>query len=335
MKRSKIWLSILLGAIIMLTTACGNSAAVQIEEGKVNVVTSFYPLYYMAKEIGGEHVNVVNLIPSGVEPHDWTPKSVDLQNVSKAQIMLYQGAGFEGWIEDFKNGLDNNSKVKLIEASKGVTLIEGTHAEEESGHGHEHGHEAGHNEESGHHHENEEGHSHEGGIDPHTWVSPKSAIVMAENVKQALIDADSSNKAYYEERHKQLHDKLVALDKQYADSIKQTSKKDIIVSHHAFGYLARDYGIHQHAIMGIAPNAEPRAQDILRLTKLVEEKQIKYIFFEELVSDTLAKTLASEANVETLVLNPLEGLTKEQEAAGENYLTLMERNLQHLLKALQ
>ncbi|MBD8497761.1 metal ABC transporter substrate-binding protein [Paenibacillus arenosi] len=333
MKRSKTWLSILLGAIIMLTTACGNSAAVQIEEGKVNVVTSFYPLYYMAKEIGGEHVNVVNLIPSGVEPHDWTPKSVDLQNVSKAQIMLYQGAGFEGWIEDFKNGLDNNSKVKLIEASKGVTLIEGTNAEEESGH--EHGHDHGHNEEAEHHHENEVGHSHEGGVDPHTWVSPKSAIVMAENVKQALIDADSSNKSYYEERHKQLHDKLVALDKQYADSIKQTSKKDIVVSHHAFGYLARDYGIHQHAIMGISPSAEPRAQDILRLKQLVEEKQIKYIFFEELVSDTLAKTLASEANVETLVLSPLEGLTKEQEAAGENYLTLMERNLQHLLKALQ
>lgn len=91
----------------------------------------------------------------------------------------------------------------------------------------------------------------------------------------------------------------------------------------------------QHAIMGLSPDAEPRAQDIVNLTKTVKEKEVKYIFFEELVSDKLAKTLANEAGVETLVLNPVEGLTKEQASSGENYFTLMEKNLQNLTKALQ
>lgn len=99
--------------------------------------------------------------------------------------------------------------------------------------------------------------------------------------------------------------------------------------------MARDYGLTQHAIMGLSPDAEPRAQDIVKLANIVRDNQIRYVFFEELVSDKIAKMLASEAGVDTLVLNPVEGLTKEQAERGENYFTLMEKNLQNLKKALQ
>ncbi|MCE5173217.1 zinc ABC transporter substrate-binding protein [Paenibacillus profundus] len=322
-------LAVLVCSFMLVLAGCGNGAQQGIVEGKVNVVTSFYPIYYMVNEIGGEHVNAINLIPAGVEPHDWTPKSRDLQNASKSQLLMVNGAGFEGWLDDFVKGLDSTSTIKTIEVSKGVALIEADGAHEESAdHAHEEGHEDG--DAEGHEHD----HDH-GSTDPHTWVSPKSALVMAKNVKDALVQEDAAHQAEYESNYEKLKSKLEAIDAKYEESLKNVKHRDIVVSHHAFGYLSRDYGLTQHAIMGITPDAEPRAQDLLRLSKLVQEKGLKYVFFEELVSDQLAKTLASEAKADILVLSPLEGLTKEQADAGDNYLTLMERNLQNLLLALQ
>lgn len=295
----------------------------QAAETSLKVVTSFYPLYYLAKEIGGEHADVVNLVAAGVEPHDWTPKSRDLSEASSAQLLLYHGAGLEQWIETFQKGLSADSGVAVKEMSAGIPLLEG------DGEGEEH---EEHAEEEEHAHEEEE-HSHE--IDPHTWVSPKSAIILAENVKNSLIEADAAHKETYETNFNVLLGKLQKLDADYGAALSSVSQKNLVVSHQAFGYLARDYGLNQVAIMGLSPDAEPKAQDLLEIAKFVEENGVEYIFFEELVSDQLAKTLANEADVETMVLNPLEGLTKEQEKAGETYLSLMERNLQNLIQALQ
>lgn len=373
-------LSFIMALMLILSSACSktdNNTAVNgsINQGSdanngagtaeqtesLQVVTSFYPLYFMASEIGGERVDVVNLIAAGVEPHDWTPKSRDLTAASNAQLFLYHGAGLEGWVDDFLKGLSKDSQVLTKEMSQGIALIEG----EDDGHGHGDAHEEEHEDEHMHEeehahaddhaheddheedhaddhaheeeqaHEDDHGHSHSHGIDPHTWVSPKSALILAENVKDSIIEADPANEAYYMENYEALKAKLDALDQKYSTNLAQVSQKNIVVSHQAFGYLARDYGLNQLSIMGLSPDAEPLAQDILKIAKFVKDNGVKYIFFEELVSDKMAQMLASEAKVDTMVLNPLEGLTKEQEKAGETYLTLMERNLQNLIQALQ
>jgi zinc transport system substrate-binding protein len=314
------------------TSPAATDAADQATDEAISVVTSFYPLYFLASEIGGKHVAAFNLIPAGVEPHDWTPKSRDITTASKAQLFLYHGAGLEGWVDGFLSGLDKNSGVITKEMSEGITLIAGSgeeHAEEE---GHDHDHE--HEDEAANHEHEEEGHDH-GDMDPHTWVSPKSALKLAENVKNSLVEIDAANQADYEQNYEQLKQKLETIDQAYTEQLAQVPNKNIVVSHQAFGYLARDYGLKQVAIMGLSPDAEPRAQDLLKIAKFVKENNVKYIFFEELVSDQLANTLAGEADVDTMVLNPLEGLTPDQEKAGDTYLTLMERNLQNLVQALQ
>ncbi|MFD1176226.1 metal ABC transporter substrate-binding protein [Paenibacillus puldeungensis] len=310
---------ILLLAGVMVLSGCSKKSGGEIVAGKVNVVTSFYPIYEFAKEIGGENANVINLLPTGVEPHDWTPRSQDILNTSKAQLFLYNGAGLEGWVPNFLKGLGSESKIKTVEVSQGISLIE---AEDDDGHGH--GAEAENGEETPNHH-----------VDPHTWVSPKSAMIIAENIKNSYIEVDPAHKADYETRYKTLSGKLQALDAKFTEKLSAAPNKEIVVSHQAFGYLCRDYGLTQHPIMGLSPDAEPRAQDLVNLSKLVKDEGIQYIFFEELVSDKLAKTLASEAGVKTLVLNPVEGLTKEQEQGRDNYFTLMEKNLQNLILALQ
>jgi len=345
---------LLLLAFALIVAACGDSGASDSSNaaGKPSVVTSFYPLYYLAQEIGGEHVTVKNLIPTGVEPHDWTPKSRDLTTASQADLFLYNGAGMEGWVEEFLEGLDKGSTLKTVEASRGIELISGVphshedeHAhEEEAAHEDEHAHEeeAAHKDEHAHEEEAapadesaEEAHDHaHTDIDPHTWISPKSMLIMAENVRDSLIEADAANRAAYEEGFAELRLALEQLDGDY-EKLRDLPRRDIVVSHQAFGYLARDYGLNQVAIMGLSAEAEPKAQDLLNIARFVEENGIRYVFFEELVSSELAQTLANEADVDTLVLNPIEGLTPEQEAKGDNYMTLMQSNLQNLQKVLQ
>ncbi|MFC3345186.1 metal ABC transporter solute-binding protein, Zn/Mn family [Paenibacillus abyssi] len=381
---SRLSLAVLLVCMTILA-ACGNNnqestgqaeaGANEDGNGKVGVVTTFYPLYYLASEIGGEHAEVVNLVPAGVEPHDWSPKSRDLDNASKADLFLYNGAGFEGWVDNFLKGLSTDSTVVTSEVSHGIELIDGSktddnhqeeaaeeqthqedahadeHAHEEEGHADEQAHEEGHADEQAHEeghadeqaHEAEaedDGHGHDAhghslDIDPHTWVSPKSALIMAENIKNSFIEVDADNEASYIANFEVLQEKLTALDAKFEEQLSQTTRKDIVVSHQAFGYLTRDYGLNQVSIMGLSPDAEPRAQDLMNIANFVKQNGIQYIFFEELVSSDLADTLAREAKVDTLVLNPLEGLTPQQEQAGEDFISLMEVNLQNLLKALQ
>lgn len=301
-------------AVVFVLAGCGGGKE-PAADGKVSVVTSFYPLYFLASEIGGEDARVVNLISSGVEPHDWSPKSKDLQRVTEADIFLYNGAGLEGWTDDFLSSLGGERPLKA-EASRGVPLLDGA-AEEEHG-------------------EEEQDHDHGSlKVDPHTWVSPKSMLIMAENVKNAYIQADSANKNAYESRYAELRSELEALDKEFSVALAPYQGRAIVVSHQAFAYLCRDYGLKMTSVMGLSPDAEPRAQDLMQIMKFIRENNIRAIFFEELSSNQLAGTIAKETGIETLVLNPLEGLTPEQEQAGETYISLMKRNLQNLLKALQ
>ncbi|MBD2864441.1 metal ABC transporter substrate-binding protein [Paenibacillus oceani] len=313
-------ISMLIVAAVM--TGCGTSN-VTLSADKVNVMTTFYTLYDFAGRIGGDKVNVINLVPAGVEPHDWSPKSRDLNHMSKSQLFIYNGAGFEGWVGDFLGSLKKDSGLTVIEASKGIELL---HA----GHEDDHGLDEGKSNEKDDH-----GHEHDSDVDPHVWVSPKSALKMAENIKDGIVQADPANKAYYESNYETLKKQLTELDDKFSRTLSKTAKKEIVVSHQAFGYLARDYGLTLKPIMGLSPGAEPTAQDLKEINKFVRDHQVKYIFFEELVSDKMAKTLAKDAGIETLVLNPLEGLTHEQVNAGEHYVSVMENNLQNLLKALQ
>lgn len=347
MKKAAMTTIALFVSLTVVLAGCGRGSDAPVA-GKVNVVTTFYPLQFLAEQIGGEDAHVVNLVPVGVEPHDWTPKSRDLRVASDAQLFIYNGAGLEGWTEAFLKGISSDAPLIKVEASRGIALIDGSGTDDGHVHGtveeDSHDHDA--TEEGSHAHEDGaedshdrdvaegDGHDH-AGTDPHTWASPVSALVMAGNIRDAYISADPANKSAYESRYKALAEQLTALDKEYKTALAPHADKDIVVSHQAFAYLCRDYDLRQTAIMGLSPEAEPRSQDILRIIKFVKERQIRYIFFEQLASGSIAEMIARDTGAKTLVLNPLEGLTPEQERAGENLISLMRANLQNLLIALE
>jgi len=296
---------------------CSTSSKEVLVKDKVNVVTSFYPLYDFARKIGGDHVNVINLVPTGIEPHHWTPKSLDIKLASDSELFFYQGAGFEGWVDDFLKSLRSDAKVKSFKVSEGVNLIpiSGDHDHEDHG--------------------KDEANHQEGEWDPHLWLSPINTKKMAENIKNALIQVDAVHQADYEANYDKLAAQFDELHAEFTNEITKLPRKEIVVSHQAFGYLCHEYGLEQLAIMGVSAEAEPSAQDMKQINAFIREHQVKYIFFEDLVSDKLAKTLARDAKVQTLVLHTLEGLTDEQMKNGEDYFSLMRKNLSNLLQALQ
>ena len=279
----------------LFLSGCGSQPAGSKQGGKLKVVASFYPMAEFARQVGGDQVTVTTLIPDGVEPHEWEPTAKDLSGIKDAGLFIYNG-GVEPWAPKAVNAIGAD-KVRALEAGRG------------------------HLELNGH-------------LDPHLWLSPKQAQLEVNAIRNGLIQADPAHKDAYTANAAAYIGKLQQLDKQLTAIVKTAKRKEFVTTHAAFGHLAADYGLRQLSILGISPEAEPSPAELTQLVNLVQEKNIKYVFFETLVSPKVAQTLAAETKAQTLVLNPLEGLTREERAAGADYLSVMEQNIKNLQLAL-
>ncbi|WP_445505507.1 metal ABC transporter substrate-binding protein [Niallia sp. 03091] len=288
---------------------------------KIKVITTFYPMYEFTKNVAGDQADVELLIPSSTEPHEWEPSPKDVANIQNADLFIYNSEYMETWVPQVKDTL-SGKKVKFVEASKGITLVEGVEEEEEH-------HEDGTEEEE--HHEGEHEHHHE--MDPHVWLSPALAQKEVQTITDTLISADPDNKAAYEKNSKAYLAKLTQLDNDYRTELKGVKKKELITQHAAFGYLAKEYGLIQVPIAGLSPEQEPNAQKLAELKDFAKEHDVKVIYFEEITSPKLAKTLASEIGAKTEVLSTLEGLSEKDQAKGLDYIQVMEANLEKLVQS--
>jgi zinc transport system substrate-binding protein len=288
------------------------------DSDKLQIYASFYPLYDFAVKIGGDKVVVTNLVPAGVEPHDWEPSTKDMINLQAADILLYNGVGMEHWIDQVASSLENKNLI-LVEASQGINLLPGGAGEEEEKADTE----------------SKESAEDESGYDPHVWLSIKNAKLEMKNIKDALVKADPANTSYYEDNYITYAAKFDELDKEYKETLDLVINKNIVVAHKAFAYLCGDYGLTQVPIEGLSADSEPDAKRMSEIIKFAKENNVKTIFFEELVSPKVAETIAAEIGASTDVLNPLEGLTQEQVDQGEDYLSVMKENLETLKKALE
>lgn len=307
----------ILAIFMMLTVGCGGNTGTDGEEG-VQVYTSIYPLYDFTSKIakGADDVNVELLIPEGTEPHGWEPDTKDMNRLEKGDVFIYNGAGLESWTDKVLNSLDNKDLIS-VEASKGVDLMKATHHHHEDDHDHD-----------------EHEHHHHGGTDPHVWLSPKNAKIESENIKDALIQAAPGHKELFEKNYEKLAGELDSLDKEFQEGLKDRKRNEIVVSHEAFAYLCRDYGLEQLGIEGVNSEKEPDPKTMAKIVDYVNEKGIRVIFTETLIDPKVSETIAKETGAETMVLNPLEGLTAEQREDGEDYFSIMRDNLNSLKKAL-
>jgi zinc transport system substrate-binding protein len=281
-------------ALAVLTAACQPAPP----SAKPLVVASFYPLYEFSRQVAGDRAEVVSLVPPGVEPHDWEPSPQNVVEVQKARLFVYNGAGFEPWADKLVKELAGGKTV-VARATKGVELLTAA-----------------------------------GTVDPHVWLDPVLAQAQVDAIRAGLEQVDPANAAAYADNARHFKAQLARLDEAFAHGLRDCARHDVITSHAAFSYLARRYRLTQVPVMGLAPESEPSPAELAAIVALARRKKVSHIFFETLVSSRLAETLAREVGAKTLVLNPIEGLTKEEAAAGKGYVALMEANLESLRTGL-
>lgn len=349
--------SLALCACLLFTAVfvgCGTEASDEpVDPNRLQVMASFYTMYDFAQKIGGEHVQVTCMVPSGTEPHDWEPSTKDITRMEQADVFIYNGAGMEHWVSDVLAGL-SNKKLISVEASQGVSLLRS--AEEEDGHDHEAVH-ADEDEEDSHEHDDADaedavheedaadrvvaaapdGHdAHEHGeYDPHVWLDPMNAKQEMQNICEALSEADPEHRADYQANYEKWAKQLDELDETYQTTLENLSERNIVVAHEAYGYLCRRYNLTQVSIEGMSPDSEPDPGRMADIIDFVRANNVRAIFFEELSGSRTAETVAAETGVKLLTLSPLEGLSDRQEETGGDYFSVMEENLQQLTEALR
>ncbi|MDO5388778.1 MAG: metal ABC transporter substrate-binding protein [Clostridia bacterium] len=291
----KIFSALLLVFVSLISSSCAKTA---ISSDKPQIYTSFYAIYDFTKEIAGDKADVYNMVPSGTEPHDWEPTAQDMAKLNNADILFYNGLGMESWIDKVMSSL-SGSNVKFDCISDNVPVKS----------------------------ENN---------DPHIWLDPQNAKIMCKNILDTLCEIDPDNKALYEANYNNYAVQLDSIDKTFTDSLEAVpeNNRKIVVSHEAYSYLCDAYGLTQVPIEGISAEGEPSPDKMMELINYIKDNNIKYIFFEELVSPKTAQTLADETEAQLLPLNPFEGLTDEEISAGENYISVMSENLKNLKEAL-
>lgn len=283
---------------------------------------SFYVINHFMDQVGGDKYQRFELSQAGVDAHEFEPSAQDIAKLQDVDVFVYHGAGLDPWAENVAADLPDN--VEVVEIMKALDIKEVEHEEEEHS-------EEEHADEEG---EDEHGHEHSG-QDPHVWLDLVYATQMVEAISEAFQAADPENAEYYAANAYQYTYELNALHQEWGVGLQECEQSEIIVAHDAFTYMADRYGFTTHAIAGISPEEEPSAKRIAELSDLAQETGLQYIFFEELTSPKLSQTIADEVGAQTLVLNTVEGMTKQQEDEGATYQTLMRENLQNLTTALQ
>lgn len=322
------WWKLAVGSLLvtsLVTTGCGDKTeqdATDNKEGKkLKIVTTFYPMHEFSSKVAGDLADVTVLVPAGTEPHDWEPTPKDVAQIAEADVFIYNGAGFEGWVDDVLKSV-NNSKLKIVEATAGIELMEG----EEDEHHDEHGKE----EEKKDEHGKEEEHV----LDPHVWIDPVLVQQEVQNIANALSEVDAAHAADFKKNADAYIAVLKDLDATFKNELAGTKNKEFVTAHTAFAYLAKRYGLTQVPIAGISPEQEPSAAEMKEIIEFAKEHQVKTIFFETLASPKVAEAVAKEIGAETAVLNPLEGLTEEEKKKGLDYIGVMKENVYALKKAL-
>ena len=267
------------------------------------VYASFFPVYDLTKRIVKDSWDVRTIIQGNQEPHDFELKAADMARLTKADLIIYNGAGMETFIPQLKESMHHDER--FLDVSQGLTLLQNKDAKPQD-------------------------HS---SVNPHTWLSIKNALEQLDTLCKKFCALDSAHAAFYQENYQQARAEFEELDKQFAKQLRTVpaEKRYFVASHAAFNYLARDYGLTQVAVTGISPDNEPSAAQLAKIAQFVKAHNITTIFFEGSATPKVAETLARTTGARTSTLYTMEHLSEDDVNAG--YLQLMKRNLHALMES--
>ena len=296
--------------VLALLSAC--QTTVQVED-KPQIMVSLFPQYDIIRQIAQDKVDVELFLPAGSEPHSYEPSASTLMKIVEADLFVYSSDELEPWVKRLVEGNASESLI-VLDASNGITLLEADHG-----------------------HEGEDEDEEELAFDPHYWLDPQNMIIMSESIRDALIEIDPENEAFYIENANSYIASLKELDSNWQDLFDRAQLNQIIYGgHFAFGYLSHRFGLEiLSPYSGYAPDAEPSAQALAGLMDVLAEKEINVIFYEELIDPRVARIIAEQAKVKIEVLHGAHNLNAEEMQAGWTYVSIMEDNIEKLKEALR
>ena len=295
-------------SLMMLLSIKGKEAKSQNQ--KPIVALSTFSLYDIAKNISQDTLELVMILPFGVDAHSFEPTPKLMAKILESELVVYSGAGLEPWTESFE------FKSKVIDMSKSVNLLK---LKKEACLHEEHEHEHNHTEEA---------------VDPHYWLDIQNMITATKLLSEEFAKLSPKNRDLYKLNSDKHIAMLESIDAKYKKSLRECKKDTIIVNHNAFSYLSNNYGFHVEALSGLSPEAQPSAKSMVRLIEDIKEHGISTIFFESFVSDKVMKSIAHEAKVSIDVLQPLGNITRDEANKKLTFEDIMLDNLEKISKAL-
>ncbi len=300
---------VLVRILALIAAFTAGSATAQAQE-KLKLVASFSILADLARNVGGDRVDVAMLVGPGGDAHVYTPTPADARNVAAAKLVIVNGLGFEGWLSRLVKSAGN--KATVITATKGIA----PRKEKAAAHGHKHSH--GHDD-----------------ADPHAWQSVANAKVYIANIRDALVAADGAGAAGYRANAEAYLAKLDALDKEVREAVAKipAERRKVISTHDAFGYFADAYGVAFIAPQGVSTEAEATARDVARIITQIKKEKIPAVFLENVSDPRLMRRISEESGARLGGTLFSDSLTDEKGAAP-TYIDMIRYNIKALTSAL-
>lgn len=319
-------LAVLLSVLVLAGVLAGCNTANTAAKGDVKVVTTIFPIYDWVREVAQDDadVNLDLLLDNGVDLHSYQPTAKDIVDISDCDVFVYVGGESDSWVDDVLKRADNKDMIVLDlldilgEKAKEEEIKEGMQGEEEE--------------------EHEEGED-EAEYDEHVWLSLKNVSLFVDKIADALSQKDSQHTESYKANAAAYDAKITALSEQYQAAVDAGKTKTLLFGDRfPFRYLTDDYGLDYYAaFVGCSAETEASFETITFLADKVDELGLKSIMQIETSDGAIAKTIVDNTKTkdqEILTLDSIQGVTAERIKAGETYLSIMERNLEVLKKAL-
>ena len=305
-------LLLLIATISIFGAGCDVEKADTTDKFDINIITTLFPQYDFTKQIVGNNANVNLLLSPGIEAHSYDPTPQDIVNIKKADLFIYTGKYMEPWVDKILESINGEDFV-IIDVSKGIELID----------------EKGHNDDSRAHNH---GHNHDGGKDPHIWLDPIYAQKMVDNIVEGLVQVDPDKENIYLENSQKFKAKLRQFHEDCINVFSKTKYNTIMFGgHFAFRYFANRYGLNYTSpYEGFAPDAEPSSRKIAELINNIKDLELKYIYYEEMVSPRVANVISEETGAQMLLLHAAHNISKEEYEKGITYLEIMKDNLERI-----
>lgn len=314
-RRAAACLLLLLIFAATLFGGCAPSGSGEEKKGKLKVVATIFPQYDFVRQVAGGKAELKMLLKPGEESHSYEPTPKDIIDIQNCDLFIYVGGENDEWVEDILESLDTG-KMKTLRLIDCVKTVSEEHVE-------------GMKEER---HSPEE----EDAFDEHVWTSPKNAIKIVDNITEILCKTDPNNEASYRQASDEYRGELSVLDDEFREAAEDSNRHTILFGDRfPFRYFAEEYNLKYYAAFpGCASDTEPSAATMAYLINKVKEEKIPVVLKMELSNDNIAKAIAEATGAKVKVFYSCHNLTADQFAAGETYLSMMEKNVSTLREAL-